>query len=210
MKSAFLRDSIIIVALGAGAIMPPAHAQPVNSLDIDTLTLDLTDASGIVLRRYDFGAGGLRMYSYQRRGEIVADRVDGALGLGVLTAPSAPPLDAGPHAWPTGSVEYGSLSLDLGAWYLQSYDAGTGLVAQTFYQGQSGLITPVDANRRFALRWRGADPVTLGGQDAYTQWSLEGTAVTAPVPVPAPLWLLASGVFGLLSLMPARNRPGRG
>ncbi len=208
MKTAF-RSLIVSCALIAAADMAPAQAAPVNGLNIDSLTLDLTDANGLALRHYDFGAGALQMYSYQRRGAIVADLVDGPLGLGVLTAPSAPPLDAGLHAWPSGEVQYGSLSLDLGAWYLQSYDAASSQVSQTFYQGQEGLITPVDANNRFTLRWQGADPVTLGGQQAYTRWSIDGTALTSPVPVPAALWLLGSGIIGLLGLMPRRASSGR-
>lgn len=108
---------------------------------------------------------------------------------------------------PTGIVDdvAGTISLDLsslfGNWYDGDYTAGTGRNDGTTSSLATGTWNPV--TRAYSLSW---DSVITGPTcpPCIGHVTLEGTA--SPVPVPAAIWLLGSGLAGLFGLQ-RRYRP---
>lgn len=101
---------------------------------------------------------------------------------------------------PTGTVDdmAGTITMDLRGWFANwsdgDYITGTGRSDGFTSAMATGTWDPI--THAYTLHW---DSATLGAGYApccYSHWTLEGTA--APVPVPAALWLFASGLLGLI------------
>lgn len=191
-----------------------AQAAPINSLAITDGSLEIVDTLGIVLASFDLnpGASGtMSMGSYQGSGEIVNDVVVlGLLGatltsISAYTAPNGG-LFSGPYAPPTGSVNGGDLTVDMGSWFADVNLLGIGL--STLHQG--GLATGMVTGDDFWMSWEGFEQLSVllpsGLVSGVARWTLEGTVDVAEVPVPAAFWLFASGLFGLVGITRKRQQ----
>jgi hypothetical protein len=69
-----------------------------------------------------------------------------------------------------------------------------------------GVADASDLNGAFAnLVWQGFTP-GIGFSVSYFAHSIVLNAIAAPIPLPAPIWLLLSGVFGLARTASRRGR----
>lgn len=99
---------------------------------------------------------------------------------------------------PTGTVDdmAGTITLDLRGWFANwsdgDYITGTGRSDGFTSAMATGTWNPI--THAYTLHW---DSATFGPAcpPCNSHWTLQGTA--APVPVPAALWLFASGLLGL-------------
>lgn len=123
-----------------------------------------------------------------------------------FTAASAAGAAPNPTGAPSGTVDGGVMTVDLGGWYAEWN--GTNFSQGTKPGGDNGSSVAAtgtyDANTgAFDISWN-SYITTAPFADKMGYWHLTGTAEIAAVPVPAAVWLFGSGLVGLAGI--ARRR----
>jgi hypothetical protein len=100
-------------------------------------------------------------------------------------------------AAPTGTTSGNTISLDLGAWTIE-------WCCYEINQGNHNVTGSYDsATGEYAVEWSSLiDGGPFNGNIGY--WRLNGIATVSAVPVPAAVWLMGSGLAGLIAV--ARRR----
>ena len=104
----------------------------------------------------------------------------------------------GPFPGVTGDLTGTTLTLDMRSW--TAWWNGT-----DFNQGANNVTATTDGSGNFSATWTA---LVVGGpfNGQIGNWTLNGTAAAAVIPVPAAAWLMGSGLLGLVGVARRRRK----